>query len=376
MSVERIRRKSGPAYRVRWRESGRNRARTFDARRDAELFEGEIRRRRQLGELANLDAGKEPLDDYVTETWGRLHLIHLAPKTRKHYAALYDLHVSPYLGQTPLREITPELVARWTAERVQSGAGRTALRHAFVLLASILEHAVTNERIFRNPAKLVKKPAQPRRREVRPIAPAVVERMRGAADARDAALLSVLAYAGLRPGEALALRWGDVGSQTLLIERALSLGEEADTKTRRHRTVRLLPPLKTDLATRRLASGRSGDDKLVFPGVDGKPWTEPAYQSWRRRAFRRACEAAGLEKVRPYDLRHSFASLLLHEGRSPIYVAKQLGHAPRMTLGVYGHVIDEFEDAPELSAEDAIRAAREGAVPGSYPKAVSGARAP
>lgn len=52
MSVERVRRKSGLAYRVRWRESGRNRARTFDARRDAELFEGEIRRRRQLGDLA------------------------------------------------------------------------------------------------------------------------------------------------------------------------------------------------------------------------------------------------------------------------------------------------------------------------------------
>jgi integrase len=46
-----------------------------------------------------------------------------------------------------------------------------------------------------------------------------------------------------------------------------------------------------------------------------------------------ACDqAAGLEHGRPYDLRHSFASLLLHEGRSVIYVARQLGHDARLTL--------------------------------------------
>jgi integrase len=68
--------------------------------------------------------------------------------------------------------------------------------------------------------------------------------------------------------------------------------------------------------------------------------------------------AAGLEAVRPYDLRHSFASLLLHEGRSVIYVARQLGHDARLTLSTYGHVIDELEDAPRIQAEDAIREAR------------------
>jgi integrase len=59
--------------------------------------------------------------------------------------------------------------------------------------------------------------------------------MRAALDARDATLISVLGYAGLRPGEALGLRWGDVRERTLLIQRAISLGEESDTKTRRHR---------------------------------------------------------------------------------------------------------------------------------------------
>ena len=60
----------------------------------------------------------------------------------------------------------------------------------------------------------------------------------------------------------------------------------------------------------------------------------------------------------PYTLRHSFCSLLLHEGRSVIYVARQMGHDAKLTLSTYGHVIDELEDAPRVSAEDAIRAAR------------------
>ncbi len=47
-------------------------------------------------------------------------------------------------------------------------------------------------------------------------------------------------------------------------------------------------------------------------------------------------------------VRHSFASLLLHEGRSVIYVARQLGHGAGLTMSTYGHVIDELEDAPTL----------------------------
>ena len=88
---------------------------------------------------------------------------------------------------------------------------------------------------------------------------------------------------------------------------------------------------------------RPSETSLIFPSATGTPWTLAAYQSWRRRAFERAIEAAGLENGRPYDLRHSFASLLLHEGRSVIYVARQLGHDARLTLSTYGHVMDEFE---------------------------------
>ena len=69
----------------------------------------------------------------------------------------------------------------------------------------------------------------------------------------------------------------------------------------------------------------------------------------------------------PYTLRHSFCSLLLHEGRSVIYVARQLGHDAKLTLSTYGHVIEELEDAPRVPAEDAIRAARRAACVSGVP---------
>jgi hypothetical protein len=85
---------------------------------------------------------------------------------------------------------------------------------------------------------------------------------------------SRLAYAGLRPGEALALRWRDVCERTILIDKAASQGVVKDTKTRASRSVRLLAPLASDLRQSRLASGRPDDDALVFPAHDGHEFGE------------------------------------------------------------------------------------------------------
>jgi integrase len=350
-------------WKVRWRDGGRgsrSRSRTFDRKADAAAFDDELRRRRRLGDLAGFAGSQETLNRYVVETWAKTHAVTLARKTARHYGSLYDLHIAPYLGELKLSELTPEVIGRWQAERVAAGAGRVAVRQALTLLGNILQRALESGRIGRNPARLVRKVAAPRRREVRPLAPVTVEAMRAASRARDAALISVLAYSGLRPQEALALCWRDVRERTLLVERAVSLGEEKDTKTLAHRTVRLLAPLREDLLAWRMRCGRPTDAALLFPGPAGKVWTKTTYDNWRSRAFDRAARAAGAEYATPYALRHSFASLLLHEGRSVTYVARQLGHDARLTLSTYGHVIDELEDAPLVSAEDAIRAARNG----------------
>ena len=198
MSVQ----KRGNGWRVRWQEGDRWRSRTFSTKRDALLFDGDLRRKRRLGELARLDAGTESLDTYVAGTWALTHAPLLAPVTRQTYAALYDAQVSPSLGSISLRELTPDLIARWQADRLAAGVGPASVQKSLALLGSVLQRAAESGRIVANPARLVRKAKMPRRAEVRPLAPLTIEKMRAVSTPRDAALLSVLAYAGLRPGEA------------------------------------------------------------------------------------------------------------------------------------------------------------------------------
>ena len=216
------------------------------------------------------------------------------------------------------------------------------------LLGAILQRAAESRRIAYNPQRVVRKARVPKSAEVRPLAPATVERLRAACGLRDATIVSVLAYAGLRPGELRVLRWQDVGERTLLVNAA---------KTNSRRNVRLLRQLVEDLDLWRGAIQPQPDD-LVFEALAGDQWTSNGCEKWRQRCFLPALERAGLPRARPYDLRHSFASLLLHEGRSVIYVARQLGHGAELTMRTYGHVIEELEDAPQLPAEEAIARAR------------------
>jgi integrase len=155
-----------------------------------------------------------------------------------------------------------------------------------------------------------------------------------------------------------------VNERTLLIERAAD--PTGATKTRSVRPVRLLASLVADLKAWRMASGRPSADALVFPRSDGEAWTKHDWDVFRANGWRTACQRAGLSHVpRPYDLRHSFTSLLLAEGRSVHYVATQLGHSPALTLSTYGHLIAEYADARQIDAEHEIAVARScGSIPG------------
>ena len=130
--------------------------------------------------------------------------------------------------------------------------------------------------------------------------------------------------------------------------------------------MRLLDALAHDLKAWRLASGRPDDTALVFD------LTANQFGVWRHGEWRDALRAAGLDYQRPYVLRHSFASLLAHEGRSLVYIARQLGHSVTTCAGVYQHVMDELEDAPRITAEDAIRAARASKVARQLPTGATG----
>jgi integrase len=245
---------------------------------------------------------------------------------------MWDLHVLPRIGGLRLRELNVETAQRFAADMAAAGVGPAVRRKTLALLGAVVQRAVEWERIPSNPIHAARRPPARANRHVRPIPPATVEQMRALllADGRqrDAALLCLLAYAGLGPGEALALRWRDVRERTLLIEKATSDGEIKTTKTGRLRAVRLLKHLKDDLELWRLSSPYADDDDLVVPTAAGAVFKDHDWRNWRHRVFDPVARAVGLERSRPYDLRHSFVSLLIHEGRTVVEVAAQASAEP------------------------------------------------
>jgi hypothetical protein len=87
------------------------------------------------------------LDEFVVETWAPVHAVTVSPRTRRGYASLYDHHIGPYLGGVALRDLRPELIARWQADRLAAGGGPMAVAKALTLLGNILQRAVETERI-------------------------------------------------------------------------------------------------------------------------------------------------------------------------------------------------------------------------------------
>lgn len=343
MSVERRRRSDGRScWNVRWREGGRNRGRLFDSRRDALAWDAEVRRRRRLGELGMLDYGRRTLD-VLHEEWWEVHAPDLSRATQTSYEYAWQRLVQPRLGSIRLSELTPLRIEQFMQRLLAEGVGEASAEKAWVVLSSMFSRAEAWGWLQRNPVRAAKKPRKKNSRRVpRALSIAEVEAIRSGMGQPDAILVSVLAYAGLRPGEALALKWGDLRGDTIRVSRALSFGEEKRTKTGRSRTVPVIPALRWDLATWRIASGRPSADAYVFPGPDGAPWDEGKYRRWRRFTFKPALEPAGLDRdVRVYDLRHHRASMLIKSGANIVEAARQLGHSPTVLLDTYAHVIDD-----------------------------------
>jgi integrase len=246
---------------------------------------------------------------------------------------------------------------RFRAALEADGAGAETVRKTLTVLQSVFQRAVEWQLLEANPVRAARKPPLGRARAVPAIGPGIVEAMRADLLARgrdaDSRLIVLLAYAGLRPGEALGLEWRHVRERTLLVEQAVSDGEVKGLKNRRHpRAVRLLAPLREDLEP-----GQSAGP--VMCRADGGHWRETDWRNWRRRVFRPAATRAGVLGARPYDLRHAFASLLIAEGRlSIVEIAAQLGHNPTVCLDIYGHELAERTGARQRSAEDRIWLAR------------------
>jgi integrase len=343
--------------RVGGRES-RRLSRTFDRKADAEQWALDVRRRKQLGEAIESNAGTQRLDEFIETYWVMHAIPNLETTTRNNYAHVWEKHVRPRIGERRLKDLTPKVINRFRAQMVQDGVGANTVRRALVILQSVLTLAVTEEEISDNPVAKIRKPPQAPAREHVPIPVLTIERMREDLEPRDQALLSVLAYAGLRPQEALALRVEDIGERTIHVGRKNVDGTVLPyTKTRGQRHVRLLLPLIDDLKDWGRASGRGSG--LLFPRFDGAPMREVDYRNWRRRRYEPAAERAGLDGSRPYDLRATWVSLMIFEGHTVVEVARQAGHSAETCLRHYARVFEEYDPKRRTSAVEQILDARD-----------------
>jgi integrase len=187
----------------------------------------------------------------------------------------------------------------------------------------------------------------------------------------DATLISLLAYVGPRPTEALGAGWRDLDRRRLHLHLHNVDGEllpGSKTGEEVERWVEVPPPVLADLSEWRIGLGRP--EGLLFPRAsDALAWRKYDWDNWRRRSFRPAAGAAGLLSwnaqtkrweggFRPYDLRHTCASLMIAAGRPIAEVADHLGHGVDVCARTYAHLIESQKGKPVVPVEHMIREAR------------------
>ncbi|MBA2459344.1 MAG: site-specific integrase [Gemmatimonadales bacterium] len=160
---------------------------------------------------------------------------------------------------------------------------------------------------------------------------------------------------GIRPGEALALKWSDLNGVYLRVQRAQTVGADskkliASTKTGRsrvlplgERALRTLQQHRVRQAKWKLKLGdHYRDQGLIFANETGGLLDA---QNIVNRHFKPLLKRAGLPAIRLYDLRHSHATLLMAAGEHPKVVQERLGHSTiTLTLDTYTHVVPDRQE--------------------------------
>lgn len=263
----------------------------------------------------------------------------LAPKTIEAYRSQIDTHLIPRLGRyTKLSEVDVNLVASMIAGMKKEGYKAWSIRAALTPLSGIMNTAVRRGLAPANPKAQLERSEMPQGDAARMniLDTDEIHLVLAKANEKHRLLLKTSVFTGLRISEVLALRWED-------IDWAEGVIHVRGTKTRAaRRDVFLVDFLKQELAAKSLES----QDELVF---HSKPTTV-------RAALRSALKKAGVQKhVRLHDLRHTFASILIHQGHPETFIADQMGHSSAaFTKQTYGHLFDgkkQRERAQEMMQE-------------------------
>jgi len=355
-SIRRRRRARRDVWFVDYRDARGVRHRlTAPTKEAAQSLLGEKLRERQHPGLLTSDR-ELTLADYATR-WLATVETEIRPRTLMSYRQLFKLHILPAFGRIRLRELSRGMIKAFLARKRQAGLSKNSVRLIRASLSVMLSDAADDGILLANPALNLgrrgrsrpdKLTASDRTRNIRPLSQQQLGLFLAAAQAHTpvyATLFLLLAHTGLRPGEAFALQWPDVDltERRIRVERAWSAGRIDTPKTGTGRTVDMSEVLAKALRRLQLERNR---EKLEHGWDELPPWvfcTEAGTTldgSRVRKNFGLALKEAGFTGFRIYDLRHTFASLLLAQGAPITYVAAQLGHSrPTTTLQWYAHWI-------------------------------------
>jgi integrase len=298
----------------------------------------------------------------------------VALRTWQDYRYHIEENINGIIGGIALGDLKPRDVDQWLKSLRDRGLGNRTVEYAQAVLRRALQFAVEWEIIDRNPAAARFRAAK-RKRIVRSGGPKIrfldPKEARHFLDVakgdRHETLYTLAITTGLRPEELYGLRWKDLDLENnrLTINQVVSKtrrkkGEDVPRyefgppKTDKSRRTIDYPSFVAELLSserqfvsenRRLAGDRWSEAGLVFPSQVGTPLEERNVL----RRFQTMCEDNSLPKLRLYDLRHTHASLLIHEGVHPKKISERLGHSSiKLTMDTYGHL---FEGSDRDSAE-------------------------
>jgi integrase len=282
------------------------------------------------------------------------------------YESIVRVHIKPALGKAKLRALTPNHLRALYRNKLDAGLAPRTVNYIHVTLHKALKDAVSDGLIPKNVATAVKSP-KPEKPEIHPLTRAQALMLLDAAGGdRFEALYVVAIHCGLREGELLGLKWGDVDLEagTLAVRRTLSetrTGHKFELpKNGKGRSVKLsqraAEALKSHRACQNEERPKVGslwqDHDLVFPTGIG---TTMSGTNLTGRHFKPLLKRAGLPAIRLHDLRHTCATILLVAGKHPKYVQELLGHASiSITFDTYSHVIEGMDGGLADAMDEAL----------------------
>jgi len=333
---------------------------TFATKGDAGRYLDAVRTRMAEGLWLDPEKSGQTLETYA-RAWvaqrsprGRP----LAVRTGETYRNSLDRHISPRIGHLALSKVTPSVVREWHSELVATGKP-TAARQAYALLRAVLNTAVDDGSLHRNPCRIAGA-GQPKRTTFDLLDRADVAALTDALPPHLQTLVTVTFWAHLRLGEVVALRRGDVdlAARTLHVARQVVETDngpvETPPKAASIRTIHLPEPAVVALTKYlAIAAGSSLPGARLFTRPDGRPLRgHHIHKAWGP-----ARKAAGLPSARFHDLRHAGLTLAAQYGATTAEVMARGGHSSSRAALLYQHAAST-RDA-ELAARMSEAAARD-----------------